>query len=72
MRVLVIASVLLVAAVALMFGVLSVFRDLMERLGQGEPVFRDSGPMFHDSDAASQQARSQFAWQSRSHFRERD
>ena len=64
MRILVIVSVFLIAALALMYGLLSVFRDLVERFGQGEPVFRDS--------VANQQARSQFAWQSRSHFREPD
>jgi hypothetical protein len=64
MSVLVIASVLLFAVLALMYGLLSVFRDLVERFGQGDPIFRDS--------AANQQARSQFAWQSRSHFREPD
>jgi hypothetical protein len=64
MRVLVAASLLLIAVLALMYGLLSVFRDLVERIGTVEPVFRDS--------AANQQARSQFAWQSRSHFREPD
>jgi hypothetical protein len=72
MRVLVIASVLLIGVLALVFGLLSVFRDLIERFSQSDPVFRDSGPIFHDPDGASQQTRSQFAWQSRSHFRERD
>jgi len=64
MHVLVVAAVFLIAVLALVYGLLSVFRDLVERFGQGEPVFRDS--------AANQQARSQFAWQSRSHFREPD
>jgi hypothetical protein len=72
MRVLVIASMLLIAVLALLFGLLSVFRDMIERFDQSGPVCRDSGPIFHDPEAANQQARSQFAWQSRSHFREPD
>ena len=72
MRVLIIASVLLLAVLTLIYGLLSVFRDLVDRFGQGDPVFRDSGPIFHEPDAANQQPRSQFAWQSRSHFREPD
>jgi len=35
MRVLIVASVLLLAVLALMYGLLSVFRDLVERFGQG-------------------------------------
>jgi hypothetical protein len=72
MHFLIIASALLIAALALMFGALSVFRDLVERVGQSAPIFRESGPIFHDQDGATQQPRSQFAWQSRSHFREPD
>jgi hypothetical protein len=72
MRVLVIASLLLIAVLAFVYGLLSVFRDLVERIGMGDPVFRESGPIVNDQDGASQQPRSQFAWQSRSHFREPD
>ena len=71
MRVLVVASLLLMAALAFVYGLLSVFRDLVERIGMGDPVFRESGPII-DDQAVRQQPRSQFAWQSRSHFREPD
>jgi len=64
-------AVLLLAGlgVALMWGLLAVLRNLLERDCQGEPVFHEPGPIFHDHVAEFRQARSQFAWQSRSHFR---
>ena len=48
----------------LVLALLGVLRDLIGDHAQDAPAFRDPGPMF--------QARSQFAWQSRSHFREPD
>jgi hypothetical protein len=57
---------------ALVLGLLSVLRDLVERNPQESPVFHDPGPIFHDQVAEYREARSQFAWQSRSHFRAPD
>jgi hypothetical protein len=57
---------------ALIVGLLSVFRDLVERYGQVDPVFHEPGPMFHDQEAEYRQVKSQFAWQSRSRFRAQD
>jgi hypothetical protein len=63
MHVLIIALALLICVLGLMFGLLGVLQELTERVAES-PVFRESG--------ASPQVRSQFAWQSRSHFREPD
>jgi hypothetical protein len=46
-----------------------VFEDLTERTCHGEPVFHEPGPIFHDQVTDHRGTRSQFAWQSRSHFR---
>jgi hypothetical protein len=72
MTTLIVVCLLLVFCVALLLGMLSVLRDLMERNPQESPVFHDPGPMFHDQVAEYREARSQFAWQSRSHFRAPD
>jgi hypothetical protein len=37
-----------------------------------EPAFREPGPIFHDHSAEQLGARSQFAWQSRSHSKAPD
>ncbi len=71
MHVFIIVSLVLIFVLGLIHALLSVFQDLAERIDQSGPVFRDSGPIFYDQ-GASPQARSQFAWQSRSHFREPD
>jgi hypothetical protein len=57
---------------ALMWSLLTMLQDLVERYCQGEPVFHEPGPIFHDQVAESRQTRSQFAWQSRSHFQAPD
>jgi hypothetical protein len=56
--------------VMLAMGLLSVLQYLSGTSVHDEPAFRE-GPVIHDS-AGQQRARSQFAWQSRSHFRARD
>jgi hypothetical protein len=71
MHVLIIALALLICVLGLVFGLLGVLQELTQRVAES-PVFRESGPVFHGQDGASPQARSQFAWQSRSHFREPD
>jgi hypothetical protein len=63
---------LLALGLALVLGLLSVLRDLVERNPRETPVFHDPGPIFHDQVAEYREARSQFAWQSRSHFRAPD
>jgi hypothetical protein len=59
----------------LLFGLLSVLRSLLERDVLGSPSFQEPGPIFHDQHVEPIEqlgARSQFAWQSRSHFRAPD
>ena len=77
MTTLIAVSLLLVFCLALLLGMLSVLRDLVERNPRESPVFHDSGPMFpgpifHDQVAEYREAKSRFAWQSRSHFRASD
>jgi hypothetical protein len=72
MTTLIAVCLLLVFCLALLLGALSVLRDLVERNPQESPVFHDPGPIFHDQVAEYREAKSQFAWQSRSHFRAPD
>ena len=72
MTILIALSLLLLLGVPLVICVLSVLRNLVERNVQDGPVFHDTGPVFHDPVAHYREARSQFAWQSRSHFRAPD
>ncbi len=79
-----VAVLLLTSVGVLLLGVLSIIRDLPELDSQGEPSFQETaalcnGPIGSDGAAIcndgsvdNQQARSQFAWQSRSHFRAPD
>ena len=69
MTFLVTVLLLLVFSVALVMCLLSVWQDLVERNPQEGPIFHDPGPIFHDQVADHRDARSQFAWQSRSHSR---
>ena len=70
MTILITIVLLLVFCLALGWGVLSVLQDLVERNPQDTPIIHDPGPIFHDQVADYRgEARSQFAWQSRSHFR---
>lgn len=57
---------------ALMLGLFCVLKDLMEHGVQDSPIFHDLNAMFHDQVAEYREARSQFAWQSRSHSRPPD
>jgi hypothetical protein len=80
----VVAALLLVSAGVLLLGVLGIIRELPDLDGQGEPSFQDTqamcnglignegSPICNDGSVDNQQARSQFAWQSRSHFRAPD
>ena len=77
MTTLIAVCLLLMLGLALVLSLLSVLRELVERNPQDLPVFHDSGPMFpgpifHDQVAEYREARSQFAWQSRSHSRAPD
>jgi hypothetical protein len=79
-----VAVLLLVSVGVLVLGVLSIIRDLPELDSQGEPSFQETAalcsgpignegtPLCNDGSADNRQARSQFAWQSRSHFRAPD
>ncbi len=72
MTVLVGILLLLVLAVGLVLGLLNVLRELFvqdAQVGQTGPLFHDPGPIFHDQCDDQREARSQFAWQSRSHCR---
>jgi Na+-translocating ferredoxin:NAD+ oxidoreductase RnfE subunit len=55
---------LLCFGLGLVLALLGVLRDLIGDGVQDAPAFREAGPLL--------QVRSQFAWQSRSHFREPD
>ena len=46
--------------------------DLTGKPAYDEPTFREPGPIFHDHSAEQLGARSQFAWQSRSHSKAPD
>jgi hypothetical protein len=72
MTTLIAVCLLLALGLALVLGLLSVLRDLVERNPQEIPAFHEPGPIFHDQVAEYREARSQFAWQSRSHFRAPD
>jgi hypothetical protein len=64
--ILIFALLLLGFILVLMLGLLNAFQDLAERDCRGEPVLHEPGPIFHDQ--VTDHTRSQFAWQSRSHF----
>jgi hypothetical protein len=72
MKILVTVFLLLGLSLLLVLALVSVLRDLLERNPQAGPVFDDPGPMVQDRGDEHGQARSQFAWQSRSHFRAPD
>jgi hypothetical protein len=70
MAILVVCLLLLFGSL-LAAGLLSVLREWMEQTIHDAPIIHDQGPIFHDH-AADYRSRSQFAWQSRSHFRAPD
>ena len=72
MTILVTIVLLLLLCLALGLGLLSVLQDLVEQSPQDAPIVHDSGAIFHDQVADSRDARSQFAWRSRSHSRAPD
>ena len=63
---------LLCLCLLLGWGVLIAMENLTEEGTYDEPTFRAQGPIFHDHHAEQRNPRSQFAWQSRSHFRAPD
>jgi hypothetical protein len=68
-----IASLLLLCLCLMLgWGLLSVIQKLSEEDAHNAPTFREQGPIFHDHYGEQQSPRSQFAWQSRSHFRAPD
>ena len=69
MAILVGILLLLVLAVGLVLGLLNVLRELFVQDAQTGPLFHEPGPIFHDQSDDQREARSQFAWQSRSHCR---
>jgi hypothetical protein len=71
MTILVIIALVFAFCLLLLAGLLTVIRNLAELDCQGGPIFSEQSPIFHDQET-DQQARSQFAWQSRSHFRAPD
>jgi hypothetical protein len=56
----------------LAWGVITVVQSLTSKSTYDEPAFREPGPIFHDHSAEQLGARSQFAWQSRSHSKAPD
>jgi hypothetical protein len=68
-----IASLLLLCLyLVLGWGMLSVIQNLSEEDAHDTPTFREQGPIFHDHYVEQQSSRSQFAWQSRSHWKAPD
>jgi hypothetical protein len=72
MTILIALVVLVCLGLILAGGLLSVLHRVAEDGAQAEPTFREQGPIFHDHNVEQQIPRSQFAWQSRSHFRAPD
>jgi hypothetical protein len=68
MAVLIVCSVLLLGLL-LVAALLSLLREWAEHSTHDGPIVHDQGPIFHDQAADYRGSRSQFAWQSRSHFR---
>jgi hypothetical protein len=66
------ALVLLISVcLTLGWAVVSLIQNLTEQAPFDEPAFREPGPIFVEH-VEQQVARSQFAWQSRSHWRAPD
>jgi len=72
MNTLIALLVLLSLGLILAWGLLSILDKVTQDGAQGEPTFREPGPIFHDHHVEQQVPRSQFAWQSRSHSRAPD
>ena len=71
MTIFTIVALVFCLSLLLLMGLLSVIRNLAELDCQGDPIFNEQAPIFLEQET-DQQARSQFAWQSRSHFRAPD
>ena len=76
MTTLITVLLLLAFSVALVLCLLNVLQDLFDvNIHEGPifqdpgPIFQDPGPIFHDQGPEHGAVRSQFAWQSRSHYR---
>jgi hypothetical protein len=67
-----VVCLLLPLGLLLVAGLLSVLREWAEHSTHDAPIVHDQGPIFHDQAADYRESRSQFAWQSRSHFRAPD
>jgi hypothetical protein len=63
---------LLCVCLVLAWGLISLVQHLTAGTLHDEPAFREQGPIFHDHSAEQLGARSQFAWQSRSHSKAPD
>jgi hypothetical protein len=63
---------LLCLCLVLAWALISLAQNLTGKAAYDEPAFREPGPIFHDHSAEQLGARSQFAWQSRSHSKAPD
>jgi hypothetical protein len=72
MEIAIVLLLIVCVGLALAWGVLSVAQNLSDEGPYGEPTFRGPGPIFHDQHVGQHHAKSQFAWQSRSHSRAPD
>jgi hypothetical protein len=63
---------ILCACLVIAWGLISLAQNLSGGNAYDEPAFREPGPIFHDHSAEQLGARSQFAWQSRSHSKAPD
>ena len=72
MTIVIAALLILGVCLVLSWALISILQNLATRDPHDQPAFREPGPIFHDHSAEQQGARSQFAWQSRSHSKAPD
>ena len=72
MNIAIVLLLLTCLALILAWGIISIIQNFTEKDLHAEPAFREQGPIFHDQHVEQHHPKSQFAWQSRSHFRAPD
>jgi hypothetical protein len=72
MNIVIALLLLLCLGLMLAWALINVVQNLTDKTVHDEPAFREPGPIFHDHSAGQLGARSQFAWQSRSHSKAPD
>jgi hypothetical protein len=69
MNIAIVFLLLICLGLMLAWAVLSIVQNVTDKEAYGEPAFREQGPIFHAQHVEQYPPKSQFAWQSRSHFR---